>query len=237
MGRNKLAQLQTHCGELGDAIRADAVDADVLEGFPFVRIVGGPGDDSRVDGMGARHQFFIDERHLLPEILCPGSDERCYRIYMTRYLENASSNGGENPLYGFDNAMIESVHSAPRAGFANASHYQWLDVSRLDFDINHRPITNSIENLFERGNFNAVRQWEAANLRCGEIDYSSSRRSRRVHDRIVVHNDDAVAGGMHIELDRVGSELDRPEKSWYGILRQRLVRTSVGDLFGLGARP
>jgi hypothetical protein len=133
--------------------------------------------------------------------------------------------------------MVESVHSAPRAGLPNAPHYQWLDVSRLDFDINHRPITNSIENLFERGNFNAVRQWEAANLRCGEIGYSGSRRLRRVYDRIVVHNDDAVARGVDVELDRVSSELDRPEKSWYRILRQRLVRTAVGDLFELGARP
>jgi hypothetical protein len=133
--------------------------------------------------------------------------------------------------------MIESVHSAPRAGFPNAPHYQWLDVSRLDFDINHRPITDSIENLFERGNFNAVREWEAANLRCGEIGYSGSGRRRRVYHRIVVHNDDAVARGVDVELDRVSSELDRPEKRWYRILRQRLVSPTMGDLFGLGALP
>jgi hypothetical protein len=156
---------------------------------------------------------------------------------VTGNLENAGSDGGENSLHGWDNAMIESVHSAPRAGLTNAPHHQWLDVNRLDFDINHRSITDSIENLFERGNFNTVRQWEAANLRRGEIGYSSSRRRRRVHDRIVVHKHDAVARGVHVELDRVSSELDRPEKSWYRILRQRLVRPAVGDLFGLGALP
>src|SRR6266404_7009460 len=186
--------------------------------------------------MSAHYQFFIDERHLLPKVLCPSSDERGYRIDVTRYFENTSSNGGENPPHGFDNAMIESVHSAPRAGPPNAPHYQWLDVSRLDFDINHRPITDSIENLFERGNFNTVRQWETANLRCGEIGYPGSRRRQRAHGRIVVHNHDAVARGVDVELDRVSSELDRPEESWYRILRQRLVRPTVGDLFGLGAR-
>jgi hypothetical protein len=53
----------------------------------------------------------------------------------------------------------------------------------------------------------------------------------------VVHNDDTVGRGVDVELDRVSSELDRPEKSWYRILRQRLVRPAVGDLFGLGALP
>lgn len=237
MGRNKLAQLQTHCRELGDAIRANAVNADLLKGFPLVWIVGGPGYDSRVDGMGARHKLFIDERHLLPEILRFGSQERCHRIDVTSNLQNTSSNGGENSLHGFDNAMVESVHSARRAGLANAPHYQRLDGGRLDFDVDHRPTTNSIENFFKRGNFNAMRQWEAVDIRSGEIGDSSSRRRRRVHDRIVVHNDDAVARSMHVELDRVSSELDRAKKCRYRILRQRLVRPAVGDLFGLGARP
>jgi hypothetical protein len=187
--------------------------------------------------MGAGNQLFIDERHLLPEILRSGADERCHRIDVTRHFENARSNGREYPLHGFDNAMVESVHRAPRARLPNAPHYQWLDGSRLDFDIHHRPITDSIENLFERGDFNAVRQWKAADLRCGEIGYSGSRRPRRIHDWIVVHDDDAVARRVHVELDRVGSELDRAEKRGYGVLRQRLVRPPVGDLFGLGARP
>src|SRR5450830_835712 len=47
-GRNKLAQLQAPCCELGDAIRANAVHADLVQCFPLVRIVGGPDDYSRI---------------------------------------------------------------------------------------------------------------------------------------------------------------------------------------------
>jgi hypothetical protein len=49
-----------------------------------------------------------------------------------------------------------------------------------------------------------------------------------------VYNDDTVARRVHVELDRVSSDLYRAEKRGYGVLRQRLVGPTVGDPFGLG---
>ncbi len=232
MGRTKLARLPAPCCELGDAIRANAVHAELVQGFPLVGIVRGPGDDSRVDGMGAHDQLFIDERHLLPEILRPSGEERSHRIDVARNFEHTCSNGWKNPLHSFDNAMVESVHSATGGGLPYAPHDQRLDVGGLDFYVNPGLITDSIENGLKRGNLNAVRQRETTQIPGGEIGYSRSRLSPRVDDWIVVHDDDAVARGVHVQLDRVRSELDRAEKRGYRVLRERLMSPAVGDLFG-----
>ena len=48
-----------------------------------------------------------------------------------------------------------------------------------------------------------------------------------VDNRIVVNHHDSVAGRVHIELDAVGPELDRPDKSGDRVLRVRLVRAPV----------
>jgi hypothetical protein len=44
-------------------------------------------------------------------------------------------------------------------------------------------------------------------------------------------DDGAVARGVDVELDCVGSELDRPKKRGNRVLWQGLMRTAVGDLF------
>jgi hypothetical protein len=36
---------------------------------------------------------------------------------------------------------------------------------------------------------------------------------------------------MHIQLDRLGAQLDGTKERGYGVLRQRLVRAAVGDDF------
>lgn len=65
-GRNKVAQLETPCRQLGDAIGANAVDAHRAQGFPLVRFIGSPRYHPRIDGVRARNQIFIYERDLLP---------------------------------------------------------------------------------------------------------------------------------------------------------------------------
>jgi len=39
---------------------------------------------------------------------------------------------------------------------------------------------------------------------------------------------------MDVELDGVRTQLDRTEESWNGVLRQRLVRATVGDFLRRG---
>ena len=47
----------------------------------------------------------------------------------------------------------------------------------------------------------------------------------------MVDDDDAISRRVYVQLDGVRSELDRPEKGGYRVLRQGLVRTAVRDLF------
>src|SRR6267154_5681870 len=105
MGRNKVAQLETPCRQLRDAIRANTVYAHATEGFPLVSIIGSPGDDSRVDGVCARDEVFIYERCLLPQILRASRDERSHGVDVTRDFQNTGSNRGEQRFDGSDNAM------------------------------------------------------------------------------------------------------------------------------------
>src|SRR6266513_426879 len=62
-GRDKIAQLPRECCELGDAVGADPVDAELPQCFPFVWIVGGPRDDSRTRGVRSSDQVLVDERN------------------------------------------------------------------------------------------------------------------------------------------------------------------------------
>jgi hypothetical protein len=53
----------------------------------------------------------------------------------------------------------------------------------------------------------------------------------------MMHDDNAIARGMHVELDCVSPELDRAEKCGDRVLRQGLMRPPVRDLFGRSAAP
>jgi hypothetical protein len=52
-----------------------------------------------------------------------------------------------------------------------------------------------------------------------------------VYDRIVMNDDHTVVGGVDIELDRVGAQLDRPQERRNGVFGQGLVRSPMGDSF------
>ena len=48
----------------------------------------------------------------------------------------------------------------------------------------------------------------------------------------MVDDDDAIPCCVYVQLDGVRSELDRPEKGGYRVLRQGLMCTTVRDPFG-----
>ena len=54
----------------------------------------------------------------------------------------------------------------------------------------------------------------------------------RVDNRIMVDDHDAVASCVHIELDAIGSELDRADKRRDRVLGMGLVRAPVGNSLG-----
>src|SRR5512132_581002 len=166
MGGNKVAHLPAECGELRDAIGADAVDAELLQGFPLAGVVGCPGDDPGINRVGARDEIFVDKRRLLPEVLRLRGPKRADGIYVTRILQYSGSDGWENTLHCFDNTMIESVHSTGRVGFTDNPHDERLYASCLDLHVNSGPTADRIEDRFECRNLDAVRQTEVAHFGC-----------------------------------------------------------------------
>lgn len=230
MGRSKIAHLPVECGELGDAISADAVDADAHQCFPLVGVVSGPGNDPGVDRVRSCNQLFIDERHFLPEILCSARHERRDRIDMTRILQHARSHRRENRFYGFDNAMVEGVNGAGRLVLADNTHDERLDAGRLDLDVDHGINTNGAEHCSERGNLHVLGEPKISELGGRQLGNWARRESGRIDDRVVVNDYNSVVGGMDVELDRLGAQLQRAQKSGDGVLGQGLMRPSMRDL-------
>ena len=231
MGRNKLAQLPLVCGELRDAIGADAINADPPQGFPVVGVVGRPGNYSRVDRVRARDEVLVDERDLLPQILRSHQKERGHRIDVTRVLQHSGANRRENALDSFDDTVVERVDGTVGIAFANHAHDERLDAGRLDLDVDGNISTDCIENCGERGDLDVLVQSELPELVVAELGDAMAREAVGVDDRIVVDDDGAVAGCVDVELDCLGPQLDGAEKCRDRILWQELVRPPVGDLF------
>ena len=61
------------------------------------------------------------------------------------------------------------------------------------------------------------------------------REIRRVYDGIVMNDHKPIIGGMDIQLDGVGAELDGAQECRDGVFREGLVRSPVGDFFGRGS--
>jgi hypothetical protein len=232
MWRHKIAHLRLECRELGDAVGADAIDADVSQRLPLIGVVSGPGDDSGVDGVRARNELFIDVRNLLPQILGPSGDERSDRIDVTRDLQHAGSHRWEDALHRFDDAMVERVDGALRFALADNAHHERLDARRLYLDINPDIRAQRIEYRRERRNLDVLGKPEFADLRGRQLSDGTGRESGRIYDRVVVDDDGSVFGGVDVELDRIRAQLDGANESRNRILGQRLMSTTVGDSFG-----
>ena len=115
LGRNKLAQLPVERRELRDAIGADSVDAELVQGFPLIDVVGGPRNHPSIERMDACNQLFINEADLLPKILRTGCDERSDWIDLPCDFEHSRWNRRKNTFDRFDNPMVERVYCAARA--------------------------------------------------------------------------------------------------------------------------
>lgn len=61
------------------------------------------------------------------------------------------------------------------------------------------------------------------------------RESGRIDNRVVVNDNNSVVGGVDVELDRLGTQLQGAQKSGNGVLGQGLMRSSMRDLFGQGS--
>ena len=164
-GRDKIAQLPRECCELGDAVGADPVDAELPQCFPFVWIVGGPRDDSRTRGVRSSDQVLVDKRNFLPEILRARCGERGDWIDLTGAFEHPRPNRREKTLHVFYDAMIEGVDRAVYSGVADAANDERLDCGCLDFDVDPRAFSNRCKHCVERWNLDAVSQGKAPQVR------------------------------------------------------------------------
>jgi hypothetical protein len=72
-------------------------------------------------------------------------------------------------------------------------------------------------------------------LDCGQLDDRFSGRPlwvSGVNDWIVVNDDNPVAGRVHVQLNALGSELDRTLERSQRVLGMSLVRPPVSDPLG-----
>jgi hypothetical protein len=228
-GRNKLASLPVECGELGDVIGANTIGADFPERPPPLRI-SSPGDHSGADLVCARDEVFVDERNLLPEILGAGGFERRDRIDVPAYLENAGANGGEDAFDIVNDAVVEGMHGAIRRRLAYRAHHKRLDARPFDLDVDVRAIADGAQYVFQRGNLDVLIEPKSGELDEAHVGDATKGVVGRVDEGIVVNDHLSVRGGVHVQLDRIGAELDRPHESGDRILRERLVGAAMGDL-------
>lgn len=232
MGGNKVAQLATLRRELADAIRADTVDTHLGQGFPLVGSIGGPGDHPRPRRVRADHQILVDERGFLPEIPGAGGDDCGDGIDMSRDLQHAGGNGWEERLHVLGYAVVKRVYGAHRARVANAPDDERLDVARLDLDVNEGSLSDDCEDRGQAGNLDPFGERKTLQLVRGEI--GDTGLSGAVERLVVMHDDESVPGGMHVELDGVGAAGDRLLEGRNGVLGQAFMRTPVGDGLGPG---
>jgi hypothetical protein len=181
------------------------------------------------------HYILVDRIDFLPEILSGGILEGSGWIDVSRDLEDACADCGEDSFDDSDDAVVERVHSAARFGFANAASYQRLDVPRLDLHVDRRPFPYDLERFNKSWNARPVGQGELAELLFRQLCDCLLRGPLRMpgmDDRIVMNHDDPVASRVDIELDGVGSELDGALERSDRILRMRLVSPTMRDQLG-----
>lgn len=203
-----------------------------MQSFPLCRIIRGPRDHSRSNRVCPLDHVFVDRVDFLPQILGGRCDQRSRGIDVPRNFENARPDCGEDSLDGQDNAVVEGVHRASCFRFADDPRYQGLNTARLDLDVDDGPVADEIERFGKRRNPRTVAKRELRELRRGELSDCLVRRAlwmRGVNDRIVVDDDNPVTRRVHVQLDPIGSELDRALEGRERVLGMGLVRPPVSD--------
>lgn len=233
-GRNKVAQLPVECGELTNAIRADAVDAKRIESFPLGGIVRCPRDDSRTDLVGLPDEIVVDVLGLLPEILRTGRDERRDGVDVARNFEHSGADGGEDAFHGSYNAVVERVYGAARVRFAYAADHERLDAGGFDLNVNYGSVANGFERFDQRRNLDSISEREFFQLASGDAgDWLSRIHGLRAaaNHRIMMHDYRPVIRGVNVELDPVRAQVQCTEKGWNRILRKSGMSSPMGDAF------
>ena len=185
--------------------------------------------------MGALDGFFVDRVDFLPQIFGGCGDERSSGIDVPGDFENSRPDCGEDCLDDPDHSVVERMHRANCLGFADAARHERLDAARLDLDINSCPVADDSERLREGRNVRTVSKRELVELRCRQLGDRPPRRSLRVprvNDWIVVNDDNSVAGGVDVELNSIGPQLDGALERGEGVLGMSLVSPPVSDPLG-----
>jgi len=185
--------------------------------------------------MCASNKILVDERHFLPQILRPRSNQRRDWIDVAGNLQHARSDRRKNALNGFYDSVVERMNRAPGFVLANDSNHQRLDSGSLDLDVDHCIAADRVENGGQRRYLDTLLEPEFPDLVEGEVSDPAGGKVGRVDNGIVMDDDDSVARRVHVELDGIGAELDRAGEGGNGVLGDRLVCPPVGDPFRRGA--
>src|SRR5687768_12064209 len=110
-------------------------------------MVGGPCNHAGANFISAGDEVLIDVVHMLPKIFRSRGLKRENRIYMARDLKNAASDRRKDFLYVEDDAVVEGMSRAVRAGFTKTPHHERLDIPCLDLDENDCARTDGVQRL------------------------------------------------------------------------------------------
>jgi hypothetical protein len=104
------------------------------------------------------------------------------------------------------------VYGAVGVAFADHAHDERLDAERLDLDVDSDISPNCVKNGGKRRDLDILIQSELSELVISELGDAMTREAIGVDDRIVVHDDGAIARCVDVQLDRFGAQLDGAEE-------------------------
>src|SRR4051812_45205871 len=128
------------------------------------------------------------------------------------------------------------MYGAVRSRLPDAANHERLDVHALDLDVDERARAHRREDFFQCRDLDPISEAILSQLPCCEVRDRSIPRwhASGIDYRIMVYNYNSVTGGVHIELDRVSTELHGALECWNRVFRKRIVRAAVRDPLGSG---
>jgi hypothetical protein len=182
--------------------------------------------------MSSTDKIFVDELFLLPQIIGACFSERRGGIQMARDFEYPGTNCRENLLDGLNDSMIEGMYRAVGRRFPDHSHDERLDVSPLYLHIDSSADRHRAEDFLQGGNKDTAAEVKLTNLarwKLGDRQLSSEWHTTGVEHGIMMNDNNSIARSVHVELDRIGAEIERFQESGDGVLRKRVMCATVGD--------
>lgn len=131
--------------------------------------------------------------------------------------------------------MVKCVHREPSAGMAiEARDQRRLHIGRLDLDVHGRARADPREHSVQRRDARAIRERDV--LKVGPRTLGDGQRAARrrfrgpgAHHRVMMHDDDAVSRGVHVELDPVRALREGAIKRGHGVFEALARRAPMGD--------